>query len=79
MYWDIKNIGIQQGDYNFVSESLAIHPDQAKAHRKMFPDVDVKVDGRLAFKSVRSHDQYIKKTGFVKHPKKIKSRGTRIA
>lgn len=67
------------GDYNFVSASLAINPSQAAAHRKLFPNVGVLPDGRLEFKSVRSHDKYLEATGFVKHPQKIKRRGVRIA
>lgn len=64
------------GDYNFVSTSLAINPSQAAAHKKLYPDVDIHANGSLEFKSVRSHDKYLDKTGFVKQPKKEKPRGT---
>ena len=60
------------GDYEHISESLAINPCQEKAHRKLFPKVDVLPDGRLRFTSVRSQSDYLKATGFVKVPQKIR-------
>lgn len=62
------------GDYELISESLAINPVQTKAHRKLFPDVGVLSDGRLKFTSVRSQSKYLQKTGFVKMPQKIRSK-----
>lgn len=71
MRWDM-NVGGGQGDYHFVSESLAINPDQIAEHKATFPDVGVLPDGRIEFNSFRQHDKYLKKAGLVKHPKKIK-------
>lgn len=67
------------GDYNHVSGSLAINPEQITAHKKLFPDVDVLPDGRLHFRSVKSQERYCDKTGFHKVPQKLKRRGVRIA
>jgi len=63
------------GDYEYISDSLAISPDQIKEHREQFPDIDVLPDGRIRFTSFRQHDKYLKKTGFRKVPQKIKKLG----
>lgn len=68
-----------RGDYNHISSSLAVSPDQVDAHRKMFPDIDVLPDGRLHFTSTRSQERYCDKTGFYKERQRTKPRGTRIA
>lgn len=68
-----------RGDYNHISNSLAISPDQVNAHRKLFPDVDVLPDGRLHFKSVKSQERYCDKTGFHKERQRTKPQGSRIA
>jgi len=67
-------IGIASGDYCHVSESLAINPNQTQEHRQTFPDVDVLPDGRLRFNSFRSHENYLNRTGFRKHPQKIRKK-----
>jgi hypothetical protein len=71
--------GIRPGDYTHISESLAINPSQTKAHRKLFPGVDVLPDGRLGFNSVQQQSKYCQQTGFEKMPQKIKKHGKRIA
>lgn len=64
----------------FVSDSLAMNPDQIEEHGKLFPDVQVLSDGRPVFTSYKQHDDYLKKTGFQKLPQKIKGLGSvRIA
>ena len=63
------------GDYEHISDSLAINPDQMKEHHEQFPDVDVLPDGRIKFTSIRQHDKYLEKTGFVKIPQKLKRLG----
>lgn len=67
------NLG-NRGDYRFESQSLAIAPSQIAEHRQSFPDVDVRSDGVLTFNSIKSQDDYYKKTGFYKVPQKIKKR-----
>lgn len=78
MRWDVRITSIK-GDYSLVSSSLAVNPSQIKEHRELFPDVNVLPDGRLHFTSFKSHDNYLKKTGFEKRPQKIKTKGIRIA
>lgn len=63
------------GDYEHISESLAINPDQIKEHHEKFPDVDVLPDGRIKFTSFRQHDKYLEKTGFTKISQKTKKLG----
>ena len=75
----VINVTAARGDYRHVSQSLAINPSQAVAHKKLFPDVDVLPDGQLLFNSVRSQSQYLEKTGFHKEPQKIKPGRVRIA
>ena len=60
--------GIGDGDYSHTSASLAINPCQAKAHRKLFPGIGIKKDGQLHFNSVKKQSDYLKQTGFQKHP-----------
>jgi hypothetical protein len=52
------------GDFDLVSDSLAVTPQQVAEHRKTFPDIDVQSDGRLHFTDVRKYDKYLKQTGF---------------
>jgi len=73
------NIGGDVYRKPIVSDSLAINPSQIQEHREMFPDVKVHPDGRPEFTSFRQHENYLKKTGFVKAPQRIRrSRGTRL-
>lgn len=74
MRWKLDGIGIAQGDYHHVSDSLAIHPDQAAEHRKAFPEVGVLPDGRLEFDSVRVQERYANTCGFEKKPQRIRNR-----
>lgn len=74
MIWK-STVGIADGDYNHISESLAINPNQIVEHKAHFPDVDVLPDGRIHLTSVRQHDNYLKATGFHKHPQKIRNVG----
>jgi len=76
MRWDIELR--QTGDYEFVSQSLAINPSQVEEHKENFPKVDVLNDGRIKFNSYKQHDNYLKKTGFVKCPQKLKPKGAKI-
>ena len=55
-----------------ISQSLAINPNQIAEHREKFPDVDVLSDGCLKFNDFRSHDNYLKATGFQKIPQRIR-------
>lgn len=64
-----------KGDYHHVSQSLAINPSQIEEHSQAFPDVNVLPDGKIEFNSFKQHDNYLKKTGFVKMPKRNKSLG----
>ena len=63
----------------FISQALAINPDQIGEHHKLFPDVEVLPDGCINFKNYKQHDNYLKKTGFQKLPQKIKPKGKIIA
>lgn len=62
----------------FVSDALAISPDQTEEHHKLFPGVEVLPDGRIKFDSYKQHDDYLKKTGFQKVPQRIKAKGVCI-
>ncbi|MBE3139508.1 MAG: hypothetical protein IMZ53_02890 [Thermoplasmata archaeon] len=73
MYWNLKGAGIAAGDYNHVSDSLAISPEQIPEHRQHFPDVDVLPDGRPHFTSVSQQSRYLEKAGFDKKPQRIRS------
>lgn len=78
MRWDLKGIGIANGDYYHVSDSLAIHPDDIPQHRKMFPNIEVKPDGRPVFTSVKQQEKYANRCGFYKKKQRNRKRGVRI-
>ena len=78
MNWDCGNVGIAEGDYSHTSASLAINPCQTKAHKKLFPGVDVLSDGQIRFNSVKQQSDYCDKTGFDKVTQKIRQKGVRI-
>jgi predicted RNA-binding Zn-ribbon protein involved in translation (DUF1610 family) len=60
------------------SDSLAINPEQRAEHERLFPDIRLDKECRPIFDNYRDHEAYLKKTGFVKLPKKIKRVGKRI-
>ncbi len=74
-----NQMGIADGDYSHISASLAINPCQTKAHRKLFPGIDVLPDGQLHFDSVRKQMEYYQMNGFEKMYQKIKQKGKQIA
>ncbi len=78
MNWDCGNVGISEGDYSHTSASLAINPCQTKAHKKLFPGIDVLPDGQIHFDSVKKQSDYNEKTGFEKVTQKIRQKGVRI-
>lgn len=78
MRWDLTgNVG-GCSDYEHISESLAIHPDQIPEHQQKFPGIDIISDGRLRFTSTKQQERYANKCGFDKKPQRIKKRGIRI-
>lgn len=78
MKWDCGG-GIAEGDYHHISASLAINPCQIKAHRKLFPGVNVLSDGQIDFNSVKQQSEYCDKTGFDKATQKIRKKGVKIS
>jgi hypothetical protein len=52
------------GDFNLISDSLAVPVQQIAEHRQTFPDIEVRSDGRPHFKSIKQYDRYLKQTGF---------------
>jgi hypothetical protein len=52
------------GDFNLISDSLAVPVQQIGEHRQHFPNVEVMPDGRPHFTSIRQYDKYLKQTGF---------------
>lgn len=60
------------------SDALAINPDQRAEHEQLFPDIRLDGQCRPIFDNFRDHENYLKKTGFVKHRKKIKPKRKKI-
>jgi hypothetical protein len=77
MAWDLGGATIiGDGTYNkkVVSESLAINVSQIAEHKRLFPNVELTVKDGCAcptFHDYKTHDEYLRKTGFVKHPQKL--------
>jgi hypothetical protein len=66
MRWDLSGQSYARGDYEHISDSLAFHPDDIPAHRKLFPNVEVLPDGRPKFTSIRQQERYAEACGFTK-------------
>lgn len=83
MQRDYNSEGVRTGgkDYNkpIHSDSLAISPRQRVEHEQTFPEVKLDNQCRPVFENFRQHEKYLEQTGFVKHPKKRKRKGKRIA
>ena len=79
MRWDLTGNVSGGSDYEHISESLAIHPDQIPEHRQKFPGVDIIPDGRLRFTSTKQQERYANTCGFDKKSQRIRKRGIRIA
>jgi len=79
MRWDLSGIGISNGDYEHISDSLAINPDQISEHKRLFPNIDVLPDGRPRFTSSKQQERYAERCGFYKKKQKTKPKGKRIA
>lgn len=73
------NVGNKSYSQSIHSDALAINPNQTEEHRRLFPDVEIDSEGRPIFTNFKQHDSYLKKTGFVKLPQKLKKHGKRIA
>jgi hypothetical protein len=52
------------GDFNLVSDSLAVPVQQIGEFRQKFPDVEMRPDGRPHFTSISQYDRHLKQTGF---------------
>ena len=79
MRWDLAKLGVSDGDYEHISDSLAMNPEQIVEHHQRFPGIDVLPDGRPRFTSVRQQQNYLKEIGFTKEPQRIRSKGKRIS
>lgn len=62
-----------------VSDSLAVSIDQIEEHKQMFPDIEVTKEGQPVFRNFKQHEAYLKKTGFVKSPKKKKRAAKKVS
>jgi len=69
--------GGRQFESTHWSEAMAISPSQIDAHKKLWPDIPVRPDGVVGFNSVQQQENYMKDTGFVKHPQKLRPVATR--
>ena len=78
MRWDL-NFGIH-GNYSkpIHSDALAIHPDQRAEHEVLFPNIRIDKQNRPIFDNYVDHENYLKKTGFVKQTKRIRPKSVRI-
>ncbi len=62
-----------------VSDSLAVSIDQIAEHKRECPDIEITKEGQPVFTNFKQHEGYLKKTGFVKSPKKKRRNETHIA
>lgn len=78
MRWN-NNIAIH-GNYKrpIHSDALAISPSQRAEHERKFPYIELDKQCRPVFDNFVRHEKYLKATGFIKEPQKIKPKGKRI-
>jgi len=67
---DIPNAGNRDYSRPIVSDSLAINPSQRTEHEQMFPNIKLDNECRPIFDNYQAHEDYLKKTGFVKTPQR---------
>ena len=72
------HIGDKEYARPIVSDSLAIMPSQRAEHEKRFPDIKLDSECRPIFDNFKSHDNYLKETGFRKVRQRIKRRGKKL-
>jgi len=69
----VYNFSVGGDEYSkpIHSDALAIAPSQVAEHRRLFPDIEIDNEHRPVFDHFRKHDDYLEKTGFRKHTKKV--------
>ncbi len=72
------NVGDKMYLHPIHSDSMAIHPEQATEHRRLFPGIKLDNEYRPVFESVKQHDKYLNDCGCVKLPQKIRAKGKRV-
>lgn len=75
---DLPRVGNRDYAKPIHSDSLAIMPNQRKEHERLFPNIKLDDENRPVFTNFKDHDDYLKKTGFVKQRQKVKRKATRI-
>lgn len=75
MYWDLGGNVSGRGDYEHISDSLAIHPDDTNEHHKLFPSVGLTKEGQPIFTSVRQQERYAERCGFHKKRQRLRNLG----
>jgi len=61
------------------SDSLAVPEHQRAEHERKFPYMELDSECRPVFDNFQKHERYLKETGFIKNPQKIKPKSERIA
>lgn len=78
MRWDLTGNVSGGSDYGHISDSLAIHPDDANEHRKLFPSIQLTKEGQPIFTSVRQQERYAERCGFYKKRQRIRYKGVKV-
>jgi hypothetical protein len=79
MQADLFHAASDRYDKPIISDSLAIGMDQIAEHKAQFPDIGVTNEGQLVFDKYSTHQAYLKKTGHIKHPGKIRRSAKKVA
>ena len=78
MRWDLNFATHGNYKHPVHSDSLAINPNQRAEHERLFPNIRLDGQNRPIFRNFTQHEDYLKKTGFVKVAQKLKPKGKRI-
>ncbi len=73
---DLFHTASDRYDNPIISDAMAVSMDQIEEHKQAFPDVRITDEGQPIMESYSQHEDYLKKTGQIKHPGKtrVKSR-----
>ncbi len=74
VYPNVRTFSITGSAYLHTkySDAMAVSLNQIAEHKQVFPGVKIDNQGRPGFDTVQQQDKYLKASGMVKYPQKIR-------
>ncbi len=70
---DLFHTASDSYDNPVISDSMAVNISQIEEHKKAFPDIRITDEGQPIMENYAQHEDYMEKTGFIKHPGKLRA------